>query len=79
MDTSILVNAIKASNAHKKTGIYIREIVKPGINLKDISILVENKIKKETQFDSNNPLNGGIGFPVGLSLNNCVKPLYTKL
>ena len=71
MDTSILVNAIKASNAHKKTAVYVRENVKPGINLKDIAILVENKIKEETQFDSNNPLNGGIGFPVGLSLNNC--------
>ena len=71
MDKSVLVNAIKASNAHKKTGTYIREIIKPGLNLKDIAILIENKIKEETKFDINNPLNGGIGFPVGLSLNNC--------
>jgi methionyl aminopeptidase len=71
MDKGVLINAIKASSAHKKTNEYIRQIIKPGLNLKDIAILIENKIKEETNFDINNPLNGGIGFPVGLSLNNC--------
>ena len=70
-DKGILINAINASNVHKKTGEYIRNIIKPGMVLKDIAILIENKIKEETFFDINNPLNGGIGFPVGLSLNNC--------
>lgn len=66
-----LVNAIKAANIHKKTGIYIRDNVKPGMTLKNIALLIENKILEETSFDIKTPLNGGIGFPVGLSLNNC--------
>ena len=42
--TDNLINAINASKAHKKTGEYIRNIIKPGMVLKDIAILIENKI-----------------------------------
>ena len=66
-----LKNAIKASLIHKKIGTYVREFVKPGIKLSEISEIIENKIKEETQFDINNPLQKGIAFPVGLSINNC--------
>lgn len=71
MSNKSLVNAIKAANIHKKTNYYIRELIKPGITLKEIANLVENKIKEEILFDINNPTQKGIGFPVGLSLNNC--------
>ena len=66
-----LVNAIKAANAHKKVGTTIRSSIKPGMSLKDIVLLVEDNIKKEILFDINSPLDKGIAFPVGLSLNNC--------
>jgi methionyl aminopeptidase len=71
MNKNTLVNAIKSADVHKKTGTYIRDILKPGLTLKEIAILIENNIKKELLFDINNPLDKGIGFPVGLSLNNC--------
>lgn len=71
MNKNTLVNAIKSADVHKKTGTYIRSILKPGLTLKEVAILIENNIKKELLFDINNPLDKGIGFPVGLSLNNC--------
>jgi methionyl aminopeptidase len=71
MNKNTLVNAIKSADVHKKTGTYIRTILKPGLSLKEIALLIENNIKKELLFDINNPLDKGIGFPVGLSLNNC--------
>lgn len=71
MDNKTLINAIKGAHIHKKIGIYIRDEVKPMMSLKDIAILIEDKIKEETLFDINNPLNKGIAFPTGLSINNC--------
>lgn len=71
MNNGTLVNAIKSAKAHKNVGMYIRNIIKPGISLKEIAILIEDKIKEEVNFDSSNPLEKGIAFPVGLSLNNC--------
>ena len=66
-----LINGIKASKVHIKVGKYIRENIKCGLSLKDIAIIIENKIKDEINFDIKNPLDRGIAFPIGLSLNNC--------
>ena len=66
-----LINGIKAAKIHIKVGEYIRENIKYGLSLKDIAIIIENKIKDEIKFDIKNPLDKGIAFPIGLSLNNC--------
>jgi methionyl aminopeptidase len=66
-----LVEAIKASTIHKNVGLYVRDNVKPDMTLKDIVLLIENKIKEEIKYDEKNKLEKGIGFPVGVSLNNC--------
>ena len=71
MNNKTLVNAIKGSIIHKKIGIYIRNEIKPSMTLHNIVKLIENKIKEETKFDINYPLDGGIAFPIGVSLNNC--------
>jgi methionyl aminopeptidase len=71
MSNKTLVNAIKSANVHKKTNYYIRDLIKPGITLKEIANLIENKVKEEIAFDIENPSQKGIAFPVGLSLNNC--------
>lgn len=71
MEKDTLINAIKAANIHKKTNYYIREIIKPGITLKNIAQLIEDKINTEILFNKDNPLSAGIAFPTGLSLNNC--------
>ena len=51
MNKNTLVNAIKSADVHKKTGTYIRDILKPGLSLKEIALLIENNIKKELLFD----------------------------
>jgi methionyl aminopeptidase len=71
MNNGTLVNAIKSAKAHKNVGTYIRSLIKPGMSLKDIAVLIENKIKEEINYDNSAPLSQGIAFPVGLSLNNC--------
>lgn len=71
MDNKPLVNAIKAANVHKKVGEIVRNTIKPGMTLKDIALLIEDNIKTNIEFDNNKPLDRGIAFPVGLSLNNC--------
>jgi methionyl aminopeptidase len=72
MDNTYLADAIKASFTHKKVGEYLRrDIIKPGISLKDIATITENKIKEYINFDPENQLLRGIAFPVGLSINDC--------
>jgi len=71
MTSPELVNAIKGANIHKETSTYLRSIVKPGISLQNIAVLTENKIKELTKFDINLPIERGIGFPIGVSVNNC--------
>ena len=71
MENKNLLNAIKCAVVHKKVGSYVRENIKINMTLKEIAILIENKIKDEIEFDINNPVSSGIAFPVGLSLNNC--------
>jgi len=69
MDKSLL-NAIKGAKIHIKVGENVREYIKPGLSLHDIAFFIENDIKNNILFDSNNPLDKGIGFPTGLSINN---------
>jgi methionyl aminopeptidase len=71
MQNNTLIDAIKGAVVHKNVGKYIRSIIKPNISLKNISKLIEDKIRTEVNYDNKNPLNAGIAFPVGLSLNNC--------
>lgn len=71
MEKHNLLDAIKGAQVHKNVGKYIRSIIEPNISLKKISKLIEEKIKEEVKYDSDNPLNAGVAFPVGLSLNNC--------
>ena len=70
MNTS-LPNACKGASIHKKVGTYIRSLLQPGMSLQTIASLIENKIKEETKYNKDCPLEKGIAFPTGLSLNNC--------
>lgn len=66
-DNEILDNMIKSSNIHKKVRTDLYQKLRPKMKLYDIANTIESSIKKY----SPNQLNHGIGFPVGLSLNNC--------
>tara|TARA_B100001758_G_C18400292_1_gene608575 strand:+ start:1455 stop:2408 length:954 start_codon:yes stop_codon:yes gene_type:complete len=61
----------QAGKIHKQIRNEIQQWIKPGLNVIDISNKIENRIKELTNYDVNNPQNGGIAFPTGLSINNC--------
>jgi methionyl aminopeptidase len=69
---TVLNDAIKGASVHKKISKKVFEYVIPGITLKEIVRFIETSIREETSFDPLNPLTAGIGFPVGVGVNNCV-------
>ena len=64
-------NMIKAGNIHKNIKEYVKENIKLDMNLYDLAINIENKINNLVEYDINNPLEKGVAFPTGLSVNNC--------
>ena len=71
MENKNLFQAIKAANIHKKISKQVYEYLEPNKSLNEIANFIETNILKETEFNIDNPLSKGIGFPVGLSINNC--------
>ena len=61
----------KAGIIHKNVKNFIQENIKENMKLLDLANLIENKIKEECKYDCKMPLNTGIGFPTGLSINDC--------
>lgn len=67
---NIIINSLNiGSNIHKKVRQYLYPYLKPGITLLDIARLIESKTIELSQ--NQNTINGGIGFPASLSLNEC--------
>jgi len=69
---TVLNDAIKGASVHKKISKKVFEYVIPNMTLKEIVRFIEKSIREETSFDPLAPLNAGIGFPVGVGVNNCV-------
>ena len=63
--------AINAGNIHKQIKDEIQTWIRPGLNMITIANNIEKRIKELTLYDINNPIISGVGFPTGLSLNNC--------
>jgi len=61
---------LKGGQQHASIRNKIRNFIKEGTSLYDLNNFVEKSIKKATKFDPKNPLNAGIAFPVGISINN---------
>lgn len=66
-----LVILRKAGLIHREIREWIKPHLKEGIKLYDLANKIEDRIKEFTNYDPLNPLNGGIAFPTGLSVNNC--------
>ena len=49
------------------------------MKLFDLANIIENRIKDLTNYDPKNPINSGIAFPTGLSVNNCVAHWTPKM
>lgn len=74
-----LNNMINAGKIHQTVNNYIKNIIKPNISLIDLANNIENKIKDLTNYKSTIPLNSGVAFPTGLSINNCVAHWTPKI
>ena len=59
----------KAGEKHKEIMQLIKKQVKPEWKASEITEFIESKIREDTVFK--NEVNNGIGFPVGVSINDC--------
>lgn len=55
---------------HKKIKNNLKDYIQPGMKVIDIVNYIENNIKNDIGYN-NNHLKCGIGFPTGISINNC--------
>ncbi|TPX46050.1 hypothetical protein SeLEV6574_g03458 [Synchytrium endobioticum] len=58
----------RAAEVHRQVREHARKTIKPGMSMIDIANLIENDTRTLVE---ENGLKAGIGFPTGLSLNNC--------
>ena len=72
---TILENFKNAAEIHKKVRTDLKKMIqsKEVLNMKyfDIANHIEGLIKTHSKFDKNNVFKSGIGFPIGLSINEC--------
>ncbi|KAG0419429.1 Methionine aminopeptidase 2 [Dictyocoela roeselum] len=66
-DSDILSEARRAAEAHRRTRGAVINSIKPGSSLKALC----EEIEKNTRIQLKGELNNGIGFPTGVSLNDC--------
>ncbi|CAO1634629.1 unnamed protein product [Parajaminaea phylloscopi] len=61
----------KAAEVHRQVRKYARSAIQPGMTMTEIAELIENKVRFLADEDPNDPFVAGMGFPTGLSLNEC--------
>ncbi len=68
---NILDSLIIGGLIHKKVRQKIQPLIKPDLKLLDLTLLIENETREIAKNHKNLTINNGIGFPAGLSLNEC--------
>ena len=58
----------RGAEVHRQVRQYARKVIKPGMPMIDIANTIEDGVRALVE---ENGLESGIGFPTGLSLNNC--------
>lgn len=61
-------NIRKAAEVHRQVRRYARKVIKPGMSMIDIAETIENGTRALVEESG---LEAGVGFPTGLSVNNC--------
>ena len=56
---------------HKQLKLNLKDYIKPGMKIIDIVNYIETSINDKIGFVENKHLNCGVGFPTGISINNC--------
>ncbi|KPM39220.1 Methionine aminopeptidase 2 [Neonectria ditissima] len=74
-DGTFLKNYRKAAEVHRQVRHWVQESVKPGQTLTEIAVGIDDGVRALLGNEGLEPgqsLQAGLGFPTGLSLNNCV-------
>ncbi|KAL4866093.1 hypothetical protein BDV12DRAFT_139703 [Aspergillus spectabilis] len=74
-DEAFLDDYRKAAEVHRQVRKWTQERVKPGQGLTEIAVDIEDGVRAllgNAGLDPGDSLKAGMGFPTGLSLNNCV-------
>ena len=61
-------NIRKAAEVHRQVRQYARKHIRPGMSLTEIANDIEDAVRALVE---ENGMEGGIGFPTGLNINNC--------
>jgi len=61
----------RGGEIHREIRQWVKPQLKKGIKLYDLANSIEDRIREATGYDPENPLAAGVGFPTGLSVNNC--------
>ncbi|KAI5150916.1 methionyl aminopeptidase [Enteropsectra breve] len=64
---AVLNNALRAAEAHRRVRYSLHELLQPGASLREVVQRVEQNTRILLKGEKNN----GIGFPCGISLNEC--------
>lgn len=67
LDSDVLADARRAAEAHRRIRYKVQNLIKPGMPIIDIV----NCIEESTRILLKGERNNGIGFPAGMSLNEC--------
>lgn len=61
-------NIRRGAEVHRLVRNYARKVIRPGMAMTEIANTIEDSVRALVE---ENGLEAGIGFPTGLSLNNC--------
>jgi methionyl aminopeptidase len=61
-------NIRRAAEVHRQARQYARKVIKPGMTMIDVANTIEDSTRALVEEDG---LDSGVGFPTGLSLNDC--------
>merc|ERR1711871_610207 len=70
MGMAELDNLRECGKIHKKIKNDLKNYIQPGMKVLDIVNYIENNIKQNIGYQ-NDHLKCGVGFPTGISINNC--------
>lgn len=74
-DPALLKDYRKAAEVHRQVRQWVQKTVKPGHTLTEIAVGIEDGVRallNSQGLKSGESLRSGMGFPTGLSINNCV-------
>jgi len=80
-EKDVIGSLTAAGQIHKEVRRFLQPYLRPGVKLTDIASIIELKTEELTNQMANSegkPINKGIGFPVGLAINDCAAHFHPE-